>query len=486
MKRWAAILVMTAWALQGACGQVFLPVLSWECETTEYAEHDETVRRGESAIFEPTFVINGTAIDLGAASNAVLRYTPIDPATNTTHYAVTGTVYNATAGVVRVTWHGYHAGTADYYAYEISVEDNTQALVRAHGILRLEPGVGDSGSGTTEPEELISIDWAATETSNDDQAPFPTDAELDAVENKTNDWNTAYAWGDHGTGGYASASSVLSISQDVDQAEADIDAVENKTNDWNTAYAWGDHGTGGYASASSVLSISNSYVKKAETNAFFSAATNEAAANAAAAHYTKAQSDGRYLDSSANLSDIATPALGRENLGVKIGSGSMSGDVQPFSSNLLALAENGVADINALEGGTNGWNKASTDATAATSDVARIDGALLSVSGQVDQAEADITSLSTGKLDKTGGTITGNVLIDNAGLTVGDTTDPGASNLLVLGSAQVNGPSQFGDITTFATNAAIPTGVNGWVVEGFALGRKYIIGPTGKTNYMEL
>jgi len=69
-----------------------------------------------------------------------------------------------------------------------------------------------------------------------------------AVESGTNNWNTAYGWGDHASGGY------LTSYTETDPAwnsgtgviYAAIGALESNTNDWNTAFGWGDHAAGGY------------------------------------------------------------------------------------------------------------------------------------------------------------------------------------------------------------------------------------------------
>jgi len=63
------------------------------------------------------------------------------------------------------------------------------------------------------------------------------------LENAQNNWNTAYAWGNHATVGY------LTFYQETDpvfEASAASEISTQNINNWSTAYNWGNHANAGY------------------------------------------------------------------------------------------------------------------------------------------------------------------------------------------------------------------------------------------------
>ena len=72
---------------------------------------------------------------------------------------------------------------------------------------------------------------------------------VSAIESKTNDWNTAYGWGNHAVAGYAGTGSVNAVS-------ARVGTIESKTNDWNAVYSWMQSNSNGL---SFVFSQTNSW-----------------------------------------------------------------------------------------------------------------------------------------------------------------------------------------------------------------------------------
>jgi hypothetical protein len=83
----------------------------------------------------------------------------------------------------------------------------------------------------------------------------------ESTYNHTN-YDTAYGWGDHASGGYlTSETSHADVVQDGDFASNGIlkrtsagvyGIVTDASANWNTAYGWGDHASGGYGAASAV------------------------------------------------------------------------------------------------------------------------------------------------------------------------------------------------------------------------------------------
>jgi len=60
-------------------------------------------------------------------------------------------------------------------------------------------------------------------------------------------WNTAFGWGNHATGGYATAANLNSVI-------ASTAPLANSSN-WDTAFGWGNHATGGYATAANLNAV---------------------------------------------------------------------------------------------------------------------------------------------------------------------------------------------------------------------------------------
>ena len=78
--------------------------------------------------------------------------------------------------------------------------------------------------------------------------------------NNSSNWNTAYGWGDHGDAGYlTSQTSHADVVVDGNftsngilkrTSAGNYGIVTDNSNNWNTAYGWGDHGDEGYQLAS--------------------------------------------------------------------------------------------------------------------------------------------------------------------------------------------------------------------------------------------
>ena len=72
------------------------------------------------------------------------------------------------------------------------------------------------------------------------------------LENAQNNWNTAYAWGNHATVGY------LTFYQETDpvfEASAASEISTQNINNWSTAYNWGNHANAGYLTTLSDISL---------------------------------------------------------------------------------------------------------------------------------------------------------------------------------------------------------------------------------------
>jgi len=289
---------LAAAAAQTACAQLaaFRP-RTVEC--TRYQSHDETIRRGESVLFEYTFETNDVAINLSAANTVILQYTPADPATNTTHSVVTGYVYSASAGKVRILWTSANEGVDDYYSYEVAVSGSTTTLVRAWGMLTLDAGVGDS-SVATRPATLTTLDFDTVDIRNAGSAPFLSSYDTARMEQYTNEAHTAYGWGDHSTNGYVTGTVVRSESDPIWVAVSNT--VTSNAVLGAAAHAWGDHGAASYATGTPVYT---------ESDPIWGAVSNSVTTNASlgsTAHGWGDHAEAGYLTTGTNVYEQITVA----------------------------------------------------------------------------------------------------------------------------------------------------------------------------------
>lgn len=175
-------------ALHALCSPAadIAPVVSWSVETnalqpSQRGRKDLEIVRGETVVLECQLLSGGTAINLAEATSVLLRYTAANPATNSTHYVVTGAVHSAANGKVRVRWTAAACPADDRLQYEIAVSSATSTVARAWGLLRLLPGVGDDSTGSA--VERSTIDWSTVDSQNEGDGPWPVElADLDDVD----------------------------------------------------------------------------------------------------------------------------------------------------------------------------------------------------------------------------------------------------------------------------------------------------------------
>lgn len=180
--------IALALALHALCSHAadIAPVVSWSVETnalqpSQRGRKDLELVRGETVVLECQLLSGGAALNLAEATSVLLRYTAANPATNSTHYVVTGAVHSAATGKVRVRWTAAACPADDRLQYEIAVGSPTSTVARAWGLLRLLPGVGDDSTGSA--VERSTIDWSTVDSQNEGDGPWPVElADLDDVD----------------------------------------------------------------------------------------------------------------------------------------------------------------------------------------------------------------------------------------------------------------------------------------------------------------
>ena len=120
------------------------PVISWQVDTSNQKAFPLAIRRGETVILEARH-----DLDFTGATNAMLEYRPIGSTARP--YVATGTLYNATSGVVRVRWDSSTEGTNSAYQYEIVVRSSNAVVRRAFGTLTVLDSMAGDGILPTPP-----------------------------------------------------------------------------------------------------------------------------------------------------------------------------------------------------------------------------------------------------------------------------------------------------------------------------------------------
>jgi hypothetical protein len=123
------------------------PVISWPVDVTKPEKFDFSVRNGETIVAQPLYTEGEVAKNLTGASLAIMRLRP----GIATPYSVTGSVYSATGGVVRIRWDV--AETNSSCVYEIAVLSSNATLLRSFGTITIVSSL--AGETTTTPSGYV-------------------------------------------------------------------------------------------------------------------------------------------------------------------------------------------------------------------------------------------------------------------------------------------------------------------------------------------
>ncbi|HAS82781.1 MAG TPA: hypothetical protein DCS43_08950, partial [Verrucomicrobia bacterium] len=106
-----------------------LPIHRWDIETTSTRPVIREIVRGESIHLQPRFLNEGAAMDLTNVYEVAIRYRSADMNTNS-YYIAYGSVYAATAGVVRITWTPTNEPPASLCQYTITATSAAGSIMR--------------------------------------------------------------------------------------------------------------------------------------------------------------------------------------------------------------------------------------------------------------------------------------------------------------------------------------------------------------------
>jgi hypothetical protein len=140
----------------------------WYIDYDNPSLHRLEIRRGSTLILEPTVRQNGTAVDLTDATNVFLAYKAIN-ATN--FYAVTGSVYSATGGVIQIRWTSAQETTNSALVGDIYITSTNATAVRCPLAITLTADAMYQSTATN-PTPRTSIDGATTTVLNPGLFPW--------------------------------------------------------------------------------------------------------------------------------------------------------------------------------------------------------------------------------------------------------------------------------------------------------------------------
>jgi hypothetical protein len=140
----------------------------WYIDYDNPSLHRLEIRRGSTLILEPTVRQNGTAVDLTDATNVFLAYKAIN-ATN--FYAVTGSVYSATGGVIQIRWTSAQETTNSALVGDIYITSTNATAVRCPLAITLTADAMYQATATN-PTPRTSIDGATTTVLNPGLFPW--------------------------------------------------------------------------------------------------------------------------------------------------------------------------------------------------------------------------------------------------------------------------------------------------------------------------
>jgi hypothetical protein len=134
----------------------------------------------------------------------------------------------------------YSTAAGDLFGYSVGVLSNGTIIISARG----EGEEGNANSGIVYIYKEMPV--LTTTTSINAPTLYQNSTKVATTLDIANsqDWDTAYSWGDHSTQGYLT--SFTETDPVFTASEAYSITSANKT-DWSTAYSWGNHASAGYA-----------------------------------------------------------------------------------------------------------------------------------------------------------------------------------------------------------------------------------------------
>jgi len=146
-------IIITFWFLiaAGIAGADTVPVTQRDCEVSDTTDNNRfswVQYRGEARYYQTKYFQNGDVFDLsGVNTNA---YLSLKASNSTNSYSITGSVYNATSGIVRVLWPSDIVLTQGVYNAFFGVPGSGEVNLASRGKIEVRDG-NAAGTPTATP-----------------------------------------------------------------------------------------------------------------------------------------------------------------------------------------------------------------------------------------------------------------------------------------------------------------------------------------------
>jgi len=189
--------------------------------------------------------VNGT----NWTGSGAFKFAVVNAAGTTTYWSNDGTGTGGaepTSAVTLATTRGVFSVNLG----DTAVANMTQAIPASvftnNGVfLRVWFNDGPDGSQLLAPDrQITSVGYAMVAGSYAETDPlFAASIASGISSGQTNNWNTAYGWGNHATAGYLTN---FTETEPLFTNSVAAGITSGQTNNWNTAYGWGNHASAGY------------------------------------------------------------------------------------------------------------------------------------------------------------------------------------------------------------------------------------------------
>jgi hypothetical protein len=176
--------------LFGTCAFAALPVIPWDIDTTSVLPVQREIIRGESLYLRPRFLDGRMPMNLTDVYSVVLRYRA-DTMAEGSYYIATGTVHNASAGIVQIAWTPAMEPADNTVRYQLVASSAAGGNLRGFGTIRFIGSIQGDPQAMT-PTVAATFDWAnINEHLNTESAPFVGPADILAINQRVDGQDVA-------------------------------------------------------------------------------------------------------------------------------------------------------------------------------------------------------------------------------------------------------------------------------------------------------
>lgn len=179
MKLAAIMCFMFMAAIGFASTTPIAKVYRWNSTVEDGSAFALSPTRGETMILQIRLIEYGQPKDLTHAYTVYMIYKAVG-STNT--HLISGSVLDATDGMVQIEWTSAHEFAASAYAYDVLVSGPTSTVVGARGAIKFRDGVS-TGAQLSTNAPIYILDFNQVQLLNVGSAPFLSSYEISDIRN---------------------------------------------------------------------------------------------------------------------------------------------------------------------------------------------------------------------------------------------------------------------------------------------------------------